>query len=58
MLDMNSERRITVDNALKHPFLASLHDPDDEPVFEGAMDFSFESDTSLTMVKIQRLLMK
>ena len=33
MLDMNPERRITVDAALSHPFFESLHDPDDEPVF-------------------------
>lgn len=33
MLDLNANRRITVTEALKHPFLKSLHDEDDEPVF-------------------------
>jgi mitogen-activated protein kinase 1/3 len=58
LLDMNPERRITTEEALKHPFLASLHDEDDEPVFSGYFDFSFENDATLTMVKIQRLIMK
>ena len=52
MLDLNPNRRISVDEALQHPFLASLHDPEDEPVFTGTLDFSFEQDQSLTMVKI------
>ena len=58
LLDMNPERRITTEQALKHPFLASLHDEEDEPVFTGNFDFSFEQDASLTMVKIQRLIMR
>ena len=52
MLDLNPEKRISVEDALEHPFLASLHEPWDEPVYEGPLDFSFESDKSLTMVKI------
>ena len=35
MLDLNPGRRITVDDALKHLFLESMHDPEDEPSFEG-----------------------
>ena len=31
MLGFNPENRITVDRALDHPFLASLHNPNDEP---------------------------
>jgi len=58
LLDMNPERRITTDQALKHPFLESLHDEEDEPVFTGSFDFSFENDPTLNMVKIQRLIMK
>jgi serine/threonine protein kinase len=58
MLDLNAFRRITVEEALKHPFLASLHEEEDEPVFTGTIDFSFEVDTTLDLVKIQRLIMK
>jgi len=44
MLVFDSERRITVQEALTHPFLSKLHDPDDEPTstkFNG--DFEEES---------------
>lgn len=44
LLDMNPERRISTEQALKHPFLASLHDEEDEPVFTGNFDFTFEND--------------
>jgi len=31
MLVLNPENRLTVDEALAHPYLAPLHDPEDEP---------------------------
>ena len=58
MLDLNPASRITVDQALEHPFLESMHDPEDEPVFKGQMDFSFEEDNSLTLEKLKRLILK
>lgn len=58
MLDLNHKNRITVEQALEHPFLASLHDEEDEPTFEGTFDFSFEEDTTLDLIKVQRLLMR
>lgn len=33
MLNMNHLKRLTVDDALRHPFLESMHDPEDEPDF-------------------------
>ncbi|KAL1511938.1 hypothetical protein AB1Y20_005218 [Prymnesium parvum] len=32
MLQFNPDRRLTAEQALAHPFLASLHDPESEPV--------------------------
>jgi serine/threonine protein kinase len=58
MLDLNPQSRIKVDEALKHPFLESMHDPDDEPEFEGSLNFSFEEDPSLNMDKVKRLILK
>lgn len=52
MLDMNPKTRIKVAEALEHPFLENLHEPDDEPVFEGTIDFSFETDPTLDLKKI------
>ena len=58
MLDMNPKTRIKVMEALEHGFLENLHDVEDEPVFEGTIDFSFETDPSLDLVKVQRLIIK
>jgi hypothetical protein len=58
MLDLNPIRRISVEEALAHPFLESMHDPEDEPDFEGKIDFSFEDDNSLTLEKLKRLILR
>lgn len=58
MLDLNPGSRIKVEEALQHPFLESMHDPEDEPLFEGKIDFSFEDDQSLTLEKVKRLILK
>ncbi|ELR21145.1 Mitogenactivated protein kinase 5, putative [Acanthamoeba castellanii str. Neff] len=42
MLAFNPAKRITVEDALCHPYLAYFHDPDDEPECHSAFDFSFE----------------
>jgi serine/threonine protein kinase len=52
MLDLNPNTRITINEALEHPFLASLHDEEDEPTFKGTCDFSFETDQTLDLTKL------
>jgi len=42
MLAFNPAKRITVEEALSHPYLASIRDLDDEPVAEAVFDFDFE----------------
>ncbi|XP_077216044.1 mitogen-activated protein kinase 3-like [Tasmannia lanceolata] len=42
MLTFDPTRRITVEEALAHPFLARLHNIDDEPVCAETFDFDFE----------------
>lgn len=55
MLAIHPRKRITVTEALEHPFLAPLHSPDDEPVAEETFDFSFE-DEHLHRVRLQELI--
>lgn len=31
LLQFNPEKRLTADEALRHPYLAQFHNPDDEP---------------------------
>ncbi|AOA63577.1 Serine/threonine MAP kinase [Komagataella phaffii CBS 7435] len=42
MLTVDPTHRITVTEALEHPYLKVWHDPNDEPVCSSKFDFSFE----------------
>ena len=41
MLDLDPDTRISIDEAFKHPYIVSYHDPDDEPT-SPPFDHSFE----------------
>lgn len=43
MLVFEPTKRITVEAALEHPYLASLHDINDEPVCHQPFDMEFEN---------------
>lgn len=55
MLIFHPEKRITVDAALEHPFLSSLHNPEDEPCADFIFSFEYESE-DLTSDRIQELV--
>ncbi|KAL3895593.1 MAG: hypothetical protein SGCHY_004605 [Lobulomycetales sp.] len=42
LLKFDPEQRITVEEALSHPYLQAYHESDDEPVAPEMFDFSFE----------------
>jgi len=42
MLAFDPGKRCTVDEALRHPYLASLHDPEEEPTCAAIFNFDFE----------------
>ena len=44
LLQFNPGKRITVEEALAHPYFASLHDEAEEPVCDKEFDFSYEQD--------------
>ncbi len=44
MLVFDPTKRITVEEALEHPYLASLHDVSDEPVCPTPFTFDFDAD--------------
>lgn len=54
MLVFNPTKRITVDEALKHPYLDSLHDPEDEPLCNA--HFSFELGDELSKDTLRRMI--
>ena len=55
LLDFDPHRRITVEQALEHPYLHTYHDPEDEPTHE-QFDFSFEQYNR--MEELKRLIME
>lgn len=55
MLEIHPQRRITIEKALEHPFLESLHNVDDEPCHESAFSFDFENE-DLSRERIQQLI--
>ena len=44
MLTFNPDKRITVEEALRHPYLEIYYDPADEPVSEEPFTFEVEYD--------------
>lgn len=42
LLEFDPSKRMTVEEALNHPYLSAYHDEDDEPVHSSTFDFSFE----------------
>ncbi|RVW43261.1 Mitogen-activated protein kinase 4 [Vitis vinifera] len=55
MLVFDPTKRITVDEALCHPYLSSLHDINDEPVCPSPFSFDFEQ-SSITEENIKELI--
>ncbi len=55
MLQFNPNSRITVDDALAHPFMKSLHNVQDEPESESLFEFEYEKE-ELSKERLQRLV--
>ncbi|KAJ1567807.1 Mitogen-activated protein kinase [Nowakowskiella sp. JEL0078] len=55
MLAFDPAKRISAEDALKHPYLASYHHQEDEPDCPNVFDFSFES--AETIPDIKRLIL-
>ena len=56
LLAFDPAQRITVEQALGHPYLKEYHDPNDEPSHTGIFDFGFES--AKTMVEIKQQIIR
>ena len=53
MLIIDPRKRISAEECLKHPYLESLHEEADEPIYTGKIDFSFENDAKLSLDEIR-----
>lgn len=57
MLQFNPKKRITAQDALQHPYFEGFHDPTDEPMFTGIIDFSFENNPTLTFPDVAQMIL-
>jgi len=55
LLVWNPEKRLSAAECLAHPYMAELHDPDDEPICESVFDFSFEK-KGLSLADLRQLV--
>jgi serine/threonine protein kinase len=55
LLQIHPRRRINVEDAISHSFLAQLCNEDDEPVAEKIFDYSFENE-KLHRLRLQELI--
>lgn len=58
MLEINPKKRINAEEALNHPYLADVRDPDDEPVFDGSIDCNFERDDKIGLAQLKVLILE
>jgi mitogen-activated protein kinase 7 len=58
LLAFDPARRITVEEALEHPYLGIWHDPNDEPDCPSQFDFGFEQVNDVGQMKRNFLLLK
>ena len=57
MLVFNPNKRITIEQALKHPYMAALHDINDEPICSKPFDLPDNID-ELTQQQAENLILK
>jgi len=53
LLQFNPKKRLTPEEALAHPYMAELHDPEDEPECDQEFDFHYEKRDNLSDANIR-----
>jgi len=56
MLVYDPNARITAAEALEHPYLKELHNPDEDDLADSGFDFEFEHDSHLTVDDVKKLI--
>ncbi len=56
LLAFDPNNRITATQGLSHPYLATYHVPDDEPLCPKVFDFSFETVNTIPEIKSKRVV--
>ena len=56
LLQFSPAKRLTAEQALAHPYMAELHDPEDEPECDHEFDFNYEKRDNLTDATIRDMV--
>ena len=56
VLKFDPRARMSVEQALSHPYLESLHHPDDEPTCDEPFEFHFDDNKELKKKRLQELM--
>lgn len=56
LLQFNPAKRLTAEQALAHPYMAELHDPEDEPECDAEFDFNYERRDNLSDANIRDMV--
>eukprot|EP00656_Telonema_subtile_P037944 TRINITY_DN4240_c0_g1_i1.p1 TRINITY_DN4240_c0_g1~~TRINITY_DN4240_c0_g1_i1.p1 ORF type:complete len:453 (-),score=142.05 TRINITY_DN4240_c0_g1_i1:737-2095(-) len=56
LLDYDPVGRLSAAEALEHPYVEALHQPDEEPVASGPFELDWEHETSLTVDAVKALI--
>jgi len=57
-LEFNPSNRLTIEQALAHPYFEGLHDANDEPCFTKDIDFEFESNEDITLNDLKAMIIE
>ena len=59
MLTFDCEKRISVDEALRHPYFEEMHDSEDEPIAENVIKFpKLEDSTQSSIEEFRSVFLK
>ena len=58
MLVFNPEKRYSIEDSLNHPYLKSIREGIEDPVFDGKINFDFDYDKNVTVSQLLLLLLK
>lgn len=57
-LEFNPSARISVEQALAHPYFEGLHDPQDEPAFNKKINFDFETEEKYSLNEVRLMIIE
>ena len=58
MLVFNPEKRISIEEALNHPYLKNIREGIEDPVYKGTLNLDFDYDNNITLQSLVNLLIK